>query len=368
MGFAQFRGNAPTVSRLRQMIARDHLPHAIILTGPRGAGKFTLAQMVAKAMNCLERPLAEDGLPDFCGLCSSCERIGQADALDQRFAEAVEARENMREGDKRETRIFVQTHPEVLIIPPDPPQMLVKVDQVRHVIGEMYYRPAQGRQKFYIFSESNFMKEAANALLKVLEEPPEFATLFLLAENSNALLPTIRSRCITLRLAPLAAAEIAEDLALRPEWTAAQKKLVAMLSGGAVGRARGFDLNGHLAARKDALLLLTTALGENDHSALFRATEAYRAGGAGKSKTDLLIAVLYSILQDLLVLKAGLADRMRDLLRNQDLQAPLSAIAAQVSFEWIVRASDGLGEVQNGMRRNLLRSLSLDGYSSSIEI
>jgi DNA polymerase III subunit delta' len=369
MGFDQFRGNGTTVTRLRQMIARDHLPHAIILTGARGAGKFTLAQMVAKAVNCLERPLDEDGLvdgvlPDFCGRCRNCERIGQADALDQRFAEAVEAREAMREGDKRDTRIFVQTHPEVLIIPPDPPQMLVKVDQVRHVIGEMYYRPSEGRQKFYIFSESNFMKEAANALLKVLEEPPEFATLFLLAENANSLLPTIRSRCITLRLAPLTSAEIAQDLALRTEWTAAQKKLVAQLSAGAVGRARGFDLNGHLGARKDALLLLTTALGENDHSALFRATEAYRAGGEGKAKTDLLIAVLYSILEDLMFLKSGSAE----LMRNQDLQAELAAIAAQVSFAWIVRASDGLGEVQNGMRRNLLRSLSLDGYSSALEV
>jgi len=364
MGFDQFRGNAPTVGRLRQMIARDHLPHAIILTGARGAGKFTLAQMVAKAVNCLQRPLAADGLPDFCGTCHNCERIAQADSLDQRFAEAVEARDNLRESDKRETRIFVQTHPEVLVIPPDPPQMLVKVDQVRHVIGQMYYRPSEGRQKFYIFSESNFMKEAANALLKVLEEPPAFATLFLLAENSNALLPTIRSRCITLRLTPLTADEISQDLALGIGWTAAQKRLVAQLCAGAVGRARSFDLSGYLAARKDALLLLTTALGTDDHSPLFRATEAYRAGGEGKSKIDLLISVLYTILEDLLFLKAG----SLELMRNQDLQAELAGIAAQVSFEWIVRASDGLSDVQNGMRRNLLRSLSLDGYSSSLEL
>ena len=367
MGFDSFRGNALVVSRLRQMIARDHLPHAIILTGPRGAGKFTLAQMVAKAVNCLQRPLnalAAEELPDFCGVCRNCERIGQADALEQRFAEAVEAREAMRESDKRETRIFVQTHSEVLIIPPDPPQMLVKVDQVRHLIGEIYYRPAEGRQKFYIFSEANFMKEAANALLKVLEEPPEFATIFLLAENSNALLPTIRSRCITLNLAPLSAEEIAQDLALGASWTAAHKKLVARLSAGAVGRARNFDLNAHLAARKDALLLLTTALGENDHGTLFRATEAYRAGAEGKAKTDQLIAVLYSILEDLLLLQSGAAD----LMRNQDLQKELAAIAAEVPFEWIVRAADGLGDVQNGMRRNLLRSLSLDGYSGSLEV
>ena len=131
-----------------------------------------------------------------------------------------------------------------------------------------------------------------------------------------------------------------------------------------MGRARSFDLNGYLTARKNALTLLTTALGENDHSALFRATESYRAGAEGKGKTDLLISTLYSILEDLLFLKSG----SDELLRNQDLKEDLIRIAGQVTFDWIVRASDGLSEVQNGMRRNLLRSLSLDGFSSSIEI
>ncbi len=110
-------------------------------------------------------------------------RIAEADALEDRFAEAVEARENLRDADKRETRILVQTHPDVLIIPPDPPQMLVKVDQVRHVIHEIYYKPVEGRERVYIFSDADFMKEAANSLLKVLEEPPEFATIFLLTDN-----------------------------------------------------------------------------------------------------------------------------------------------------------------------------------------
>ena len=133
-------------------------------------------------MNCLERPVT-DGLPDFCGHCANCVRIAEADALEERFAEAVEARENLRDADKRETRIFVQTHPDVLIIPPDPPQMLVKVDQVRHVIHEIYYKPAEGGERVYIFSDADFMKEAANSLLKILEEPPEFATIFLLTRQ-----------------------------------------------------------------------------------------------------------------------------------------------------------------------------------------
>ena len=80
-----------------------------------------------------------DGLPDYCGKCANCVRIGQANDLDARFAEAVEARENLRETDKKETRILVQTHPDVLVIPPDPPQMMIKVDQVRKVIESIYF-------------------------------------------------------------------------------------------------------------------------------------------------------------------------------------------------------------------------------------
>src|SRR5437870_5830695 len=108
MAFSEFQGNAEVVGRLRGMLARDRFPHAMILAGPRGAGKYTLALMLARAMNCLD-PKESGGLPDFCGVCSNCRRIGEAENLDARFAEAVEAREGLRETDKRDTRILLQT-------------------------------------------------------------------------------------------------------------------------------------------------------------------------------------------------------------------------------------------------------------------
>src|SRR3979411_1779779 len=195
MSFADFHGNNETVHRLRDMIARDHFPHGIVLAGGKGAGKYTLALMLAQALNCLT-PTQTDGLPDFCGTCANCMRIAQSADLDARFAEAVEARENLRETDKKETRLFVQPHPDVLVIPPDPPQMMIKVDQIRRVIETIYYRPSEGKGRVYIFTDSAFMKEAANSLLKILEEPPEFAKIFLLADNPGELLATIRSRAI----------------------------------------------------------------------------------------------------------------------------------------------------------------------------
>ena len=113
MPFRDFLGNEPTVRHLRESIATGRLPNALILAGPRGAGKYTLAIMLAQAANCLN-PQTTDGLPDFCGVCSNCERIGQSRDLDARVDEAIAAREELRDVDKRETRIFIQTHPDAV--------------------------------------------------------------------------------------------------------------------------------------------------------------------------------------------------------------------------------------------------------------
>src|SRR5579864_7027445 len=363
MPFSDFHGNSEIVHRLRDMLGRDHLPHAVVLAGGRGCGKYTLALMLAQALNCLN-PTKTDGLPDFCGTCSNCTRIAQAADLDTRFAEAVEARENLREADKRETRIFVQTHPDVLIIPPDPPQMTIKVDQVRLVIETIYYRPGEAKERVYIFTDSAFMKEAANALLKVLEEPPEFATIFLLTENAGELLPTIRSRSMIVTLTALPAAEVEEYLATnRPDWNPKQRALLARLSEGAVGRARSFDLAAYTAARAHALAILNSALRSGDHSELFKITETYRAGAEGRDKTDRLLRALYSLLQDITFLHSGTPE----LVRNTDILSELKTLSETVDFAWISLASDRLAEVERGMRRNLLRSLSLDAFAAALE-
>jgi DNA polymerase-3 subunit delta' len=360
MSFHDFIGNQTVVNRLRAMLASQRFPQAVILSGPEGAGKYTLAQMLAKAMNCLALPIT-DGLPDFCGACSNCRRIAQADDLTARFAEAVEAREALRDADRRETRVFVQTHPDVLVIPPDPPQMMIKVDQVRHVTESIYYRPAESRSKIYIFTESAFMKEAANALLKILEEPPDFAHIFLLTTNPGELLVTIRSRSALFTLAPLPQAELEQLLRKqRPELNDKQRKLVASLAGGAVGQARSFDLAGYVEKRNHALTLLSSS---EDHSELFRITETYRSGAEGKENLEGLIKVVYSLLEDLLALKSDAPE----LVRNSDIITELKRLAAVVSFDWIASAAARLAELQSGMRRNLLRSLSLDAFAVSLE-
>ena len=163
-----------------------------------------------------------------------------------------------------------------------------------------------------------------------------------------------------MRLGGLPVLELEALLAARrPEWQPSQRALVARLAQGAAGRALGFDLDGYTAARADAMLLLRSAVAEADHTALFKMTETYRAGAEGQTRTTALLRTLGLLLEDLLLLQAGTPAP----LRNVDLRGELERLASAVSFSWIEGASRGLDAVQSGMRRNLLRNLSLDAFA-----
>ena len=384
--FNDFLGNSTTIEHLRTAIAAGRLPHSLILAGPSGAGKYTLALMLAMAVECQRQPrdLWSNGqsLASFCGVCHNCTRIASAANLDDEVDKAAAVREELREVDKRDTRILIQPHPDVLIIPPDPPQLLIKLGQVRTLIQSSHYLPSEAPKKIFILTASTFMKEAANSLLKVLEEPPSTVHLILLAENPGELLPTIRSRCATVRLGALPVEEIEMLLAdRRPDVPQKQRTLIARLCQGAAGKALSFDLESYIAARADALLFLRGATagsngsanagapselapwgGESDHTALFKMTETYRAGAEGQQKTSNLLRTLSLLLEDLLLLGAGTPE----LVRNTDLRPELDRLNSILTFEWIESASRGLDQVQSGMRRNLLRSLSLDAFAGQL--
>jgi DNA polymerase III subunit delta' len=360
VGFQDFLGNESTVHHLRESIRAERVPQALILAGPKGAGKYTLALMFAQALNCLVKPVT-DGLPDFCAKCANCTRIAASQALEDRVNEAVAARDEMREVDKKETRILVQTYPDLLIIPPDPPQLLIKLGQVRTVIHAAYYRPpTEGRRAIYLFTSSAFMKEAANSLLKVLEEPPPNTTLVLLAEKPGELLPTIRSRALLYRLGAIPTEHLETLLQeKREDWKPTQRALVARLSEGAVGRALNFDIEDYLASRQDALTLLRNAVVSPDYSTLFRMTETYKGGAEGQEKTIGLLRTMGTLLEDLLLIQAGTPS----LARNIDIIAELTKLSGSVTLKWIENASTSLAQVESGMRRNLLRPLSLDALA-----
>lgn len=374
--FNDFTGNRSVVDGLRAAIAAGRLQHSLILLGPRGAGKYTLSLMLAMALECERQPreIAADGahagrqLADFCGHCRNCTRIAESADLDARIEEAVAAREEMRETDKKDTRVLIQTHPDVLIVPPDPPQLLIKLGQIRTLIARSQYLPTEAPARVFLLTSSAFMKEAANSLLKVLEEPPAYVHIVLMAENLGDLLPTIRSRCGVAHLGALPAEEIAALLAVRrPELNRTERELIARLAEGAAGRALGFNLAEYAAARSDALVFLHGAErsgDHSDHSALFRMTETYRVGAEGQTRTIALLRALSSLLEDILLLQSGAADRVR----NIDKRADLQRFADTFSFEWLENAVRAIDTVQSGLRRNLLRSLSLDDLAFALEM
>jgi DNA polymerase-3 subunit delta' len=128
---------------------------------------------------------------------------------------------------------------------------------------------------------------------------------------------------------------------------------------GAVGRALSLDLGTYLASREDALVILRTAIREPDYSALFHATESYRAGADGQEKTVNLLRALSSLIEDLLLIVAGTPL----LIRNIDLATELNRLSEGLTVDWIDSAARALVQVEQGMRRNLLRSLSLDAMA-----
>ena len=364
--FDQFLGNQTTVTHLRRAVAAGRLPHSILLSGPAGSGKYTLSLLLTMALLCERQPREPHpggDLAGFCGQCRNCIRIAESMDLPTLVEQAVAAREELRDTDKKETRVLIQTHPDLLILPPDPPQLLVKLGQVRTLIHSIYSLPSEAKRRVYLFPSAAFMKEAANSLLKVLEEPPGYAHIILMAEHPGELLPTIRSRCAAVRLSGLGTQELEALLATHhPDWKPTPRALVARLAQGAAGRALTFDLESYLAARTDAVVLLRSAITDSEHSDLFKTTETYRAGAEGQQKTQAMLAALAGLLEDLLLIRSGTPERTR----NIDLQRELEALADSVNFPWIENAVRGLDAVHTGMRRNLLRSLSLDAFAESM--
>jgi DNA polymerase-3 subunit delta' len=200
----------------------------------------------------------------------------------------------------------------------------------------------------------------------------------LLTENPQELLPTIRSRAVVHRLGAIPSSDLESLLAQRrPLLKSSDRALAARLAEGAVGRALTLDLGVYLTSRQDALILLRTALREPgvpadrsssagwepDYSALFHATESYRAGADGQEKTINLLRALGSLIEDLLLIVAGTPQ----LIRNLDIEAELTRLAQDVSVDWIDSAAYALTQVEQGMRRNLLRSVSLDAMALSLD-
>ena len=202
MGFDALLGNEQLKENLSAARKKGRMSHFYLLSGPRGSGKHTLADLIAAAMLCKE--------PEGpCGICRSCRKI------------------------------LSGSHPDYITID-DPAKKTVPVDLIRQARADIFVRTNEGDKKIYLFPRAHDLGiPGQNALLKVLEEPPSYGVLLLLADNPEKLLPTVRSRCVELKLRALPREILCRRL--RQEFPGSDEGSIAaaiLRSGGYLGQAR----------------------------------------------------------------------------------------------------------------------------------
>jgi DNA polymerase-3 subunit delta' len=363
MPFSEFFGNQRIASALRSMLARERPPHALLFAGPRGVGKYTLARIFAQAANC------ERLRDDACGECASCLRMADmADPqplIDRGLAERGESADAAA---VERAPLIVETHPDVWLLVPDPVRLrtpvarpLLRLGQLRAVQRAAHFAPSHRRRVFILDGAETMRWTDADAFLKILEEPPESATLILLTTNAEALLATIRSRCLQFYFAPLAAEAVEQFLKDRTKLAPAARRLAAQLSGGCPGAALSLDLDKSEHLRRDVLRVLDTAATGRDFGGLFALTAALTK--SERESFENLLTMFYSVLSDLLVFSCG---SRNPALRNPDLRGEIEALGANVNGEWVVRAVRHLDELHGRLRRNTNRQLGLDAMAASL--
>ena len=226
---------------------------------------------------------------------------------------------------------------------------------LRAVQRAAYFKP-EGRRRVFILDGAESMRwDIANVFLKILEEPPESATLILLAPNPFMLLPTIRSRCLQFGFSPLTNEQVEQVLKPLAQWKPADLRLAAQLSGGSPGVAMDLDLEAAAKLRRDALTILERSTELRGASDLFARTAAL-----AKSQDvtfENVLEVFYSLLSDLLDMVCSSSSEM---LRNPGLRKELEALSKKVDAAWISKAVHGLDTLHSRLRRNVNRSLGLD--------
>ena len=363
MGFSEFLGNERVVTALRGTLRTSRVPHALLFTGARGVGKYTLARMFAQAANCERLP------DDFCGECATCQRIALLAEPEKLIDQGlVERGESADAATVERVPLILQSHPDVWALVPDPVRLkspvarpMLRVGQLRAVQRAAYFQP-MGRRRVFILDGAETMRwDVANVFLKILEEPPGSATLVLTAPSPYALLPTIVSRCLQFHFAPLPQAAVEKILQDKTDRKPAEIKLAAQLAEGSPGLAMEMDVDAAAQNRKNALRILERAARGEGFAQLFADTSALAKDR--DSSFEEQIGVFYGLLTDLLELTSKVK---APVLRNMPLAKELESLSKSVDSAWVLRAIAGFDELYAGARRNLNRQLGLDALAASL--
>lgn len=335
-----FFGNQSAVDALTGMIRREQIAQTLLLSGPEGVGKGTLARRFAAELLGHDATLIEQ---DDLSLPANLERIAE--------------REKWPSDKRNDDPLVFNSHPDFLTFAPDGPLRQITIQQMRQLKDRVPLRPVRGAWRvFLIDSIDRANEQAANSLLKTLEEPPSHLILILTARNPYDLLSTIRSRAVPLRLGRLTDAEMREFVSERK---LDQPERRVRLAEGSPGVAVSLDLEVYDRRRTAMLALLRTAAGLDPFGVWLKHSDSIAARRSEKMES--YIEVLYGLIEDVVRLANGVPS-----IRNEDLRRELETVAARVSFEWLRRAVERAGELVELARRNIQKQTALDAFAVAL--
>lgn len=327
MSFSTLIGNDHNKQILQRLLRRGSLGMALIFAGPDGVGKRQFALTFAKAANCQNPPQTSD---DSCDECPVCQRI-QSNAYSD-------------------------------VVTTEPDGTYIKIAQTRALTNDVQVRPREGRQRFFLLDGADRLREeAANSLLKTLEEPPTTSTIILLTSRPDALLPTIRSRSQRVNFAPLSIAEMEAYLTQNSQRPAPDTKLLARLTGGRIGQATAIDLSEYRRERRELLELLELlATGNNKHR-LLKAAEHY--GKQEREAFERMLNLLLNLLRDVFLVAANGSEAN---VVNTDVTDRLQLLAEKIGLarlmEWIKR----FDELRRNLHININRQVATEAALLSL--
>ena len=235
-GFKDVVGHRDIIGYIQDAVQQNKVSHAYILNGQRGSGKKMLAKLFAMTLQC------ESGKSEPCGECRSCIQANS------------------------------ENQPDIITVKHEKPAS-ISVDDVRtQVNGDIMIKPYSSPYKVYIIPEADLMTvQAQNAILKTIEEPPEYAVIFLLTENADSLLPTIRSRCVMLKLRNIKDKLVKKYLMEQMQIPDYQADLCAAFAQGNIGRAIMLAKSEHFNEIKEEAIQLLKYIDEMELSEIVSA-------------------------------------------------------------------------------------------------
>lgn len=331
--FEDFYGNSSAAQTLRQMIDGRRIPQTILLSGPEGLGKATLARRFAAA------------------LLGGTHKIEQDDLSLPANISAVEQREKWTADKRGDDPLLFSTHPDFVTFPPDGPLRQLTIQQMRTLRERAQFKPLHGERRVFLIDHLDRANEnSANSLLKLLEEPPSHLIIVATAENLYDLLPTIRSRAVVLPLSRLTDAEMQSFAAARQLPDAPAR---VALAEGSPGLAVTLDIEQYRARRAVMLTALECGAGLSPFSAWVGQSESFSMRKS--EKLDLYLKLTYGLLEDLLCMLQNAPP-----VRNRDAEKELARITQRINFAWLERAVANVDELVQMVRRNIQKVSALD--------